>query len=196
MTIVLAGHETTALALSWTWYLLSQHPEAERRLSAELADVLKGRPAGLQDVAQLPFTEAVLLETMRLYPPIFGIGRESLAACNLNGYALPAHTNVYMVPYVIHRDPRYFDEPERFRPERWLDGLARRLPRFAYFPFGGGPRLCIGQQFAVLESMLILSTIAQRWRLRLAADQRVELLPALTLRPKHGMRMQIDERTE
>lgn len=196
MTIVLAGHETTALALSWTWYLLSQHPEAERRLSAELADVLKGRPAGLQDVSQLPFTEAVLLETMRLYPPIFGIGRESLAACNLHGYALPAHTNVYMVPYVIHRDPRYFDEPERFRPERWLDGLARRLPRFAYFPFGGGPRLCIGQQFAMLESMLILSTIAQRWRLRLAADQRVELLPALTLRPKHGMRMQIDERTE
>ena len=193
MTIVLAGHETTALALSWTWYLLSQHPEVEQRLSAELTDVLKGRPPGPEDVAQLPFTEAVLLETMRLYPPIFGIGRESIAACDLNGFALPAHTNVYMVPYVIQRDPRYFDEPDQFRPERWLDGLAKRLPRFAYFPFGGGPRLCIGQPFAMLESVLILSTIAQRWRLRLAAGQQVGMLPALTLRPKYGMRMRISQ---
>jgi cytochrome P450 len=196
MTIVLAGHETTALALSWTWYLLSQHPEAEQRLAGELADVLRGRPPGPEDAFRLPFTEAVLLETMRLYPPIFGIGRESIAACNLNGYTLPAHTNVYMVPYVIQRDPRYFEDPEHFRPERWLDGLAGRLPRFAYFPFGGGPRLCIGQPFAMLESVLILSTIAQQWQLRLASDQRTELLPALTLRPKYGMRIQLRRRKQ
>ena len=196
MTIVLAGHETTALALSWTWYLLSQHPEAEQRLAAELTDVLRKRPPGPEDAFELPFTEAVLLETMRLYPPIFGIGRESIAACNLNGYTLPAHTNVYMVPYVVQRDPRYFEDPERFRPERWLDGLAGRLPRFACFSFGGGPRLCIGQPFEMLESVLILSTIAQQWQLRLAADQRTELLPALTLRPKYGMRMQLRKRRQ
>jgi cytochrome P450 len=130
---------------------------------------------------------------MRLYPPIFGIGRESIANCEVNGYPLPAGTNVYMVPYVVQRDPRYFDEPEHFRPERWLDGLAKRLPRFAYFPFGGGPRLCIGQPFAMLESMLILSTIAQRWRLTMAPGHPVEPAPALTLRPKYGMRMQISQ---
>jgi cytochrome P450 len=194
MTIVLAGHETTALALTWSWYLLSKHPEVEEQLLAELESALNGRAPALSDVSRLPFAEAVLLETMRLYPPIFGIGRESIAACELNGFRLPERTNVYMVPYVIQRDPRFFDEPERFRPERWLDGLAKRLPRFAYFPFGGGPRLCIGQQFAMMESVLILSTIAQEWRLRQASDQQVAMSPALTLRPKHGVRMQISRR--
>ena len=194
MSIVLAGHETTALALSWTWYLLSLHPRVEQLLVGELEDVLHGRPPPLADVARLPYTEAVLLETMRLYPPVFGIGRESIAACDINGYRLPAKTSVYIVPYLIQRDPRFFDEPEVFRPERWLDGLARRLPRFAYFPFGGGPRLCIGQPFAMMEAALILSSVAQRWRLRMTSNEPVEILPALTLRPKYGIRMQLEQR--
>jgi cytochrome P450 len=194
MTIVLAGHETTALALSWAWSLLSRHPHVEERLVAELEDVLGHRAPAPEDMSRLPYAEAVLLETMRLYPPIFGIGRESIAACEINGYPLPGGTNVYLVPYVIHRDPRWFDDPQSFRPERWLDGLARRLPRFAYFPFGGGPRLCIGQPFAMLESVLILSAIAQRWRLRLLSDEAIEMAPALTLRPKHGIRMQLSAR--
>jgi cytochrome P450 len=196
MTIVLAGHETTALALGWAWYLLSQNPRAEQRLSAELDDVLQGRAPSQQDVSRLPYTEAVLMETMRLYPPIFGIGRESIADCEINGLPVPGGTNVYIVPYVIQRDPRWFDDPHSFRPERWLDGLARQLPRFAYFPFGGGPRLCIGQAFAMLENMLILSTIAQRWRLRLMPDDPVAMAPALTLRPKHGLRMHLTKREE
>lgn len=191
MTIVLAGHETTAIALSWAWCLLAQHPEARARLDEELKMVLAGRPPGLADTSRLPFAEAVLLETMRLYPPIYGIGREAIEACELGGHHVAAGTNIYMVPWVVQRDPRWFDDPDAFHPERWLDGLAKRLPRFAYFPFGGGPRLCMGQQFAMLEAMLVLTTVAQRWRLTLDENHPVEIQPALTLRPKHGLRMHL-----
>jgi cytochrome P450 len=194
MTIVLAGHETTAIALSWTWFLLSQHPHAAERLRAELDTVLAGRTPGPGETAQLRYAEAVLLETMRLYPPIFGVGREAIADCDIGGRHLPAGTNVYMLAWLIQRDPRYFDDPETFRPERWLDGLAARLPRFAYFPFGGGPRLCIGQPFAMLEALIILSSIAQNWKLRLVVEHQVEMSPALTLRPRHGIRMQLERR--
>ena len=191
MTIILAGHETTALALSWTWYLLSEHPAIRSRLAEELASVLDGRPPSLADVPRLPYAEAVLLETMRLYPPIYGIGRESIADMELGGHHLPAGTNVYMLAWVIQRDQRYFERPDDFVPERWLDGLAKRLPRFAYFPFGGGPRLCIGQPFAMLEAILLLSTIAQSWHLTLQPGHPVELHPALTLRPKHGLKVSL-----
>jgi cytochrome P450 len=194
MTIVLAGHETTTLALSWAWYLLSEHPDAEARLAGELHDVLGDRDPTAADAPQLRYTEAVIMEAMRLYPPIFGVGRESIAACEVGGHALPAGSNVYMVPWVIQRDPRFFEAPDAFRPERWLDGLQKRLPRFAYFPFGGGPRLCMGQSFAMLESVLLLSTIARNWRLNLVPGHPVELLPALTLRPKYGLRMQLTSR--
>lgn len=194
MTIVLACHETTALALSWAWYLLSEHPDAEARLADELNDVLGDRDPTVSDTPQLRYAEAVIMETMRLYPPIFGVGRESIAACEVGGHALPAGSNVYMVPWVIQRDPRFFEAPDAFRPERWLDGLQKRLPRFAYFPFGGGPRLCMGQSFAMLESVLLLSTIAHNWRLNLVPGHPVELLPALTLRPKYGLRMQLTSR--
>jgi cytochrome P450 len=194
MTIVLAGHETTALALSWAWYLLSEHPDAQARLAEELDDVLGGRDPTIDDVARLRYADAVIMETMRLYPPIFGIGRESIAACEVGGHALPAGSNVYMVPWVIQRDPRFFEEPDEFKPERWLDGLQKRLPRFAYFPFGGGPRLCMGQSFAMLESVLLLSTIARKWRLELSPGHPVERLPTLTLRPKHGLRMHLRSR--
>jgi cytochrome P450 len=196
MTIVLAGHETTALALTWSWYLLSEHPRALERLTAELDSVLAGRAPTLADVPKLVYAEAVLSEAMRLYPPIFGIGRESIAECDLGGQTLPAGTNVYIVPFVIQRDPRLFDEPDAFRPDRWLDGPAKPLPRFAYFPFGGGPRLCMGQQFAMLEAVLVLSTIAQRWRLEHTGDRSaIQPVPALTLRPKQGMRVRVLERS-
>jgi cytochrome P450 len=194
MTIVLAGHETTALALSWAWYLLARHADEERRLHAELDTVLSGRAPSVDDIPRLQYAEAVLLETMRLYPPIFGIGRESIAACDVNGYALPAGTNVYILPYVIQRDERWFKDAESFQPERWLDGRSAQVPRFAYFPFGGGPRLCIGQPFAMQESLLILATIARCWRLRLVSDEPVEMAPALTLRPKSGIRMRLSPR--
>jgi cytochrome P450 len=194
MTIVLAGHETTALALSWAWYLLSEHPDASAQLADELDDVLGDRDPTASDMPQLRYAEAVIMEAMRLYPPIFGIGRESIAACEIGGHTLPAGSNVYMVPWVIQRDPRFFERPDEFRPERWLDGLQKRLPRFAYFPFGGGPRLCMGQSFAMLESVLLLSTIARSWRLELSPGHPVELLPTLTLRPKHGLRMQLRSR--
>lgn len=194
LTIVLAGHETTALALSWTWYLLAQHPQVEQRLVSELDDALNGRSPELEDLPRLKYAEAVLFETMRLYPPIFGIGRESIGPCEVNGYQLPANTSVYIVPYVIQRDGRWFDAPESFRPERWLDDSIKRLPRFAYFPFGGGPRLCMGQAFAMQEALLVLTTIAQRWKLELASNAPVEMAPALTLRPKQGIRMRVRAR--
>ena len=194
MTIVLAGHETTAVALTWALYLLSQNPDVRARLEEEVDTVLSGRPPTLSDVASLPFTDAVLTETMRLYPPAYGFGREVIERCNVAGYELEPRTSLYIVPWIIHRDPRWFDEPECFRPGRWLDGLAKRLPRFAYFPFGGGPRLCIGQQFAKLEGAIILCSIVQRWRLDLAPGQGTEPKPAITLRPRDGMRMTVTAR--
>jgi cytochrome P450 len=191
MTIVLAGHETTALALTWTWYLLSQHPEAAASLRSELDTVLGGREPGVADVGQLPYAEAVINEAMRLYPPIFAIGREAIEPCDVGGHHLPAGSNVYIVLWVLQRDPRFFEQPNAFRPERWLDGLAHRLPRGAYFPFGGGPRLCIGQPFAQMEATLLLATIAQRFDLQLPLGQQVVPLPSLTTRPRDGLRMRL-----
>jgi len=140
------------------------------------------------------FTEAVLSEAMRLYPPIFGIGRETLTEVELAGRVFAPGTNVYILPWVIQRDPRFFTEPDELRPERWLDGLAKRLPRFAYFPFGGGPRLCMGQQFAMLEAIIVLSRVAQHWQLNLVPGQHVVPDPALTLRPRAGLQVQLERR--
>jgi cytochrome P450 len=192
MTIMLAGHETTALALTWTWYLLSEHPAVDERLREELGRELGGRPPAVGDLPRLRYAELVLTEAMRLYPPIPIIGRQAIAACELGGYPLPAGTPVSFAQWSVHHDPRFYDEPEAFRPERWADGLARRLPRFAYFPFGGGPRLCIGNAFAMMEATLLLATIAQRFRPRLVPGHPVVPVPSLTLRPEHGMRMRLD----
>lgn len=196
ITLFLAGHETTALALSWTWYLVAQHPEAEQKLHHELDDVLKGRAPTLADLPALRFTQNVLTESMRLYPPAWGIGREAIRACELGGYQVPAGAQIWISEWITHRSPRYFSDPDQFRPERWENDLLKRLPRFAYFPFGGGPRLCIGQSFALLESVLLLATIAQRFKLSLLPGQHIVPWASLTLRPKNGIRVKLESRSQ
>jgi cytochrome P450 len=183
MTLLLAGHETTALALSWGWYLLAQHPEVAQRLEAELREVLGGRPPTVADLTRLRYTDMVVQEVLRLYPPAYAIGRQAISPCTIGGYSVPAGATVLMSQWVVHRDPRYYDEPERFHPERWTDGLARRLPRYAYFPFGGGQRVCIGNTFALMEVNLILATIAQRFRFARTPGPDVQPRPQLTLQP-------------
>jgi len=193
-TLFVAGHETTSIALTWAWYALSQHPDAESRMHAELDSVLGGRRPTAADLARLPYTRAVLAESMRLYPPVWGMGRSALTAHTLAGYDIPQGSLVVVSPFITQRDERFFPSPESFRPERWLDDQADR-PRFSYFPFGGGTRQCIGEQFAWMEGVLLLATLGQRWRLRLVPGHRVEFNPLITLRPKHGMQMTLHSRT-
>ncbi len=196
MTLFLAGHETTANALTWAWYLLAQNPEAEQKLAAEIAGVLAGRAPTLADLPRLAYAEMVVKESMRMYPPAWGIGRRALEEFELGGYRIPAGTNIFIMQWLTHRDARFFPEPERFEPERWRDDPIRkgRIPRFAYFPFGGGPRVCIGAGFAMMEATLLLATIAQRYRFELAPDAKVTPLFSVTLRPKHGLPMQLHRR--
>jgi len=194
MTLFLAGHETTALALSWTWMLLAKHPDVAARLHAEVDDVLAGRFPGAEDVARLKFAESVILESMRLYPPAFVIGREATADCTIGGYPIPRGMTILMPQWVVHRDGRYFPEPERFHPERWLDGTTDAIPRYAYFPFGGGPRLCIGQSFAMMEMVLVLSVLAQHYRFTLVPDHPIVPAALFTLRPQHGIKAVIEPR--
>src|ERR1051326_8860059 len=170
VTLFFAGHETTALVMSFTFYLLAHHPAAVARLEAEVNEVLHGRLPTAADVPRLRYTEWVIKQSMRLYPPVPTIFREALSDCEIRGYFVPRGTSLWLAQWVVHRDPRWFDQPEEFRPERWDQDLARRLPRGAYFPFGDGPRVCIGNQFAMMETVLILATIAQRYRLELAPD--------------------------
>jgi cytochrome P450 len=194
MTIFLAGHETTANALTWTWYLLSENPEAEAKLHAEIDQVLKGRLPAFEDVAQLKYTEMVLAESMRLYPPAWAIGRLAVNESEIGGYVVPKKSLVLMSQYVMHRDPRYFSEPLRFNPERWTAEARESRPQFSYFPFGGGTRRCIGEGFAWMEGILLLATLAQQWQMRLEPNHPVTLKPVITLRPKYGMRMTVTRR--
>lgn len=190
LTLFLAGHETTANALTWTWYLLSLNPDKAATLHAELKNVLAGRVASFDDVPKLRFTESVLAESMRLYPPAWAIGRLSLEEHNLGSYHLPTGSLVLMSPYVTHRDPRYWADTESFIPERWLEhGIKEASHRYIYFPFGGGARRCIGEGFAWTEGILLLATIAQKWELRMIPEQKIGLSAMITLRPKYGMRM-------
>lgn len=194
ITLFLAGQETTALTLTWAWYLLAQHPETEARLWQELEEVIGKRQPEAADVPQLKFTEMVAKESMRLYPPAYVIGREAASACEIGGYEVPKGMQVFMPPWVVHRDPRFFDAPQEFKPERWTPEFINQLPKYAYFPFGGGPRVCIGNAFAMMEIVLILATIAQRFRLELVSRHPVELQPAMSLRPRNGIRMKIERR--
>jgi cytochrome P450 len=194
VTLLLAGHETTALTLSWTWSLLSRHPHVEERLLDELRDVLDGRAPSVDDLPRLRYTEHVVTETLRLFPPAYAIGREAVRDCDVGGYHTPAGTTLFISPWVMHRDPRWFDAPSAFRPERWGDGLAERLPRFVYMPFGGGPRLCIGNRFALIEASLILAAIARRFRLRLEPDRMPAAFPTITLRPQGGVHTRVTRR--
>ena len=189
MTLILAGHETTANALAWTWYLVSQSLGVETRLHEEIDRVLQGRLPGAADLGALPFVEQVVTESMRLYPPAWVVGRRALAEYAIGEFVVPARSVVFMSPYVMQRDPRYYPDADRFLPERWTPDFKAALPKFAYFPFGGGPRQCIGEPFARMELALLVATIAQRWRLRLVPDQSVVPRPLITLRPKHGINM-------
>jgi cytochrome P450 len=195
VTLVLAGHETTALALFYTFYLLAQAPDAAGRLADELDTVLGTRTPTAADVPSLRYTEWVVRESMRMYPPAWGIAREALADCEIGGYHIPKRTQVFMIQWLVHRDARWFDDPLTFRPERWDNDLLKRLPRCAYFPFGEGPRICIGNHFAMMEAILILATIAQRFRLNVEPGQVLELMPSITLRPAKSLRMRIETRS-
>jgi cytochrome P450 len=194
MTIFLAGHETTANMLTWTWYLLSQHPDVEARLHAEVDAALGDRLPTANDLARLPYSRMVLAEAMRLYPPAWIIGRRALGPFEAAGYEIPARSIILASQYVTHRDARWFPDPERFDPERFTPEQQAARPKFAYYPFGGGPRVCIGEQFAWMEGVLVLATIAQRWTLRLVPGHPVALQPIITLRPKFGMRMTVEAR--
>ncbi|MFN4258695.1 MAG: cytochrome P450 [Gemmataceae bacterium] len=194
MTLFLAGHETTALALSWTWYCLSQNPDAEASLQAEVDTVLQGTLPTFADWSKLRFTEAVVLEAMRLYPPAYIVGREASVPCDIGGYHVPKGTTLLMSEWVVQRDPRFYDRPNDFRPWRWLDGSTQTMPRYAYFPFGGGPRLCVGRDFAMMEMVLVLATIAQRYRFTLEPGQTVKPNPAFTLHPDPGVPAVLRER--
>lgn len=194
LTLFLAGHETTANALTWTWYLLALNPEAEERMHAEIDRVLAGRTPGFDDLTDLRYTEQVFSESMRLYPPAWVIGREALHGFDLDRHRIERGSIVLMSPYVMHRDPRYYPDPDRFDPDRWLPEASAGRPKFAYFPFGGGPRVCVGERFAWMEGVLLLAALAQKWRFRLGAGHPVETLPLITLRTKNGMKMIVTAR--
>ena len=195
LTLMIAGHETTANALLWTWYLLSQNPEAEAKFHAEVAEVLGGRLPTFEDVPKLAYTTGVFSEALRMFPPAWAMGRRAKLDYTIDEYRIPAGSILIMSPWVSHRDPRWFAEPERFDPERWRPEIADKLPKFAYFPFGGGARVCIGERFAWAEGVLVLATLAQRWRFRLAPGQTAETKAVITLRPRDGMKM-IAERVD
>jgi cytochrome P450 len=194
MTLFLAGHETTALTLAWSWYLLGTHPEAEQNFHAELDEVLGGRAPTMADLPRLKFTEQIAKECMRLYPPAFGLGREAIHDCDIGGYRVPKGTQVFMFQWATQRDARFYDKPNEFRPERWTEDFIEHLPKYAYFPFGGGPRACIGASFATMEIILCLATIGQKFRLEIDQDHPVSIYPAMSLRPKDGIKVVIRNR--
>jgi len=190
-TLFLAGHETTVLALTYSLHLLSNDSAAQEKLQSELARVLDGKPPSYGDLESLTYTRNVITESMRLYPPAYFLGREALADCTVGGIAVPKGMNLFMSQWVMHRDERYFREPTRFDPDRWTPGFEKSLPRFVYFPFGAGPRYCVGQTFAMTEALLVLATICQRFTFAADPSYRLELQPGLTLRPLNGLRLAV-----
>ena len=194
-TLLLTGHETSACALSWTWYLLSQHPEVERKLEEELHRELAQRLPLIEDVSRMTYTKKVVLESLRLYPPAWGMNRVALSNCEIGSHFVPGGASIAMSQWVMHRDPRYFDQPALFNPERWSNDFQKHLPKYAYFPFGGGPRLCIGKEFTMMEMALVVATIAQQFRFRLIPGQTIEPEPSITLRPKGHIRVVLCRRS-
>ncbi len=194
MTLFMAGHETTANTLAWVAHRLAGHPEVEAKMLAEIDSVLGGRAPTIADLPRLPYTENVIAETLRVDSTVWLIGREAIVSTTVAGVNVPKGWTVYMSQWLVHRDPRWFDDPDTFRPERWEGGLARKIPRYAYFPFGGGPRVCIGKDFALMEMALVLATIARKYRLELAPDANVRALPTMTLRPEFGLPMIVRSR--
>jgi cytochrome P450 len=194
MTLFLAGHETTALNLSWTWLLLARHPEVERKLALELQEVLGDRPATFADVPNLKYTGQVIAESLRMFPPAWSMGREAREDIEIGGYHVPRGGQIWFCPWAIQRDSRWFASPDAFRPERWDGDFAKTLHRYAYFPFGGGPRFCIGQAFAQMEAVLILATLARGFRVDVEPSLEIVPDPSVTLRPKHGLPARITSR--
>jgi cytochrome P450 len=194
MTMLLAGHETTALALSWAWFLLASHPVAQEKLHHEVDQVLAGRLPTAADAALLPFTNNVVKETIRLYPPAWIITRMASEQVEIGGYVVPAGSNIIVSPWVTHRDGRFFPQPEQFRPERWSADREQATPKFAYFPFGGGPRICIGNSFALMEAAILLAAVAQRFQIDLVPEQTIEPFASITLRPRSGVRVRLRQR--
>ncbi len=190
-SLMVAGHETSALALTWAWYLISKHPEVEKKLDEELATVLNGREPTVEDLPRLTYTARIIQETLRLYPPVYGLGRTAIDDDKIGGYHVPAKSEVVILPYITHRHPDFWDEPDKFDPDRFAPDRATSRLRYAYFPFGGGPRQCIGNNFAMMECQLILATAAQKYRLRPVAGHKVEHDPSVTLRPRYGIRMNL-----
>ena len=195
MTLFIAGHETTANALAWTWHLLAEHDDVRVKMKAEIDAVLgPDRMPGLEDVAKLPYTTAVLSEAMRIYPPVWVVGRRALEDVTIGDYEVPRRTIVITSQYLIHRDERFWPDPLEFRPERWLDEAAQAArPKFAYFPFGGGGRVCIGEAFAWTEGAILLAVMARRWRFEPVPGHEIAINPTVTLRPKHGLKMIVRE---
>ncbi|MBE9032448.1 cytochrome P450 [filamentous cyanobacterium LEGE 11480] len=193
-TLMLAGHETTANALAWTWMLLAQNPAAEKCLWQELDTVLAGRAPTMADLSCLTYTQQVIKESMRLYPPVVLIARSVTQDYALDGYTIPQNSVILMSPWVMHRNQDYFPEPDRFKPERWQGDLEKQLPKCVYLPFGEGPRICIGKSFAQMEAVLILATLAQHYQVRLVEGQTITPLPSITLRPKTGIHVQLIQR--
>jgi cytochrome P450 len=195
MTIFLAGHETTANALTWTFYLISEHPEIEERLQKEIYSILGNKTdISFDDIQKLEYTTKVLTESMRLYPPAWALGRQAINDCKIGKYIIPSGSIILMSQYVMHRNPLFFPEPNTFYPDRWTDEFKKNLPRFSYFPFGGGIRSCVGEPFAWMESILIITIINRLWKMNRIPSNKVVLKPLITLRSKYGMHMKITRR--
>ncbi len=194
MTLFLAGQESAANSLVWTWYLISGHPEVERKIHEEIDSVLDGKLPTLDNLGKLSYTQNVFKEALRLYPPAWALARHVKEDYEVGGYTIPAGADIFISQYLVHRDPRLYREPERFIPERWQSDETKDLPRFAYFPFGGGPRRCIGEPFAWMEGVIIIATIASKWKMRLVPHQKVEPEPLITIRPKRGLNMILERR--
>lgn len=194
VTIFLAGHETTASTLTWCWYLLAQHPEAQQRLHAELDAVLGDRPPRFDDLPRLPYASGVFAEALRLYPAAAMIFRRALEDHPVGEYVVPKGGIVILSQYAMHRDPRFYPNPDAFDPDRWAPEARAGRPRFSYFPFGGGSRVCIGEGFASMEGVLVLATVAQRWRPQLLAERPVRLDPRLGTRPSDDLGLRLERR--